>query len=257
MDVVRGEEQKERFTLVLLDELDRLLNPLVGKVFIAEARGMPAGVEADAADAVVDRRVVAVRPVHLQRVAMRDSGGMIGARLLVPDPQRIGRIEIRNAVIVDIDLRHAVVGGRQQKASVETDFERPRLQVAIPIGPILATQSEVPLADDCGGVTGSLKKRRDGFGSRLDDGRRVGRRDAGAFSAKRIGSRQQRISRRRAGGSRAVAAGESQAFAGSRSMFGVLQRRCAVTGNIAVAEIVGHDDDDVGLFCHHLHSDQE
>ena len=76
---------------------------------------MAAGVEADAADAVVNGRVVAVGPVHLQGVAVGDAGGMVVAGLFHADPKWIGGIEIQDTMILDIDLRHAVIGGRQQK----------------------------------------------------------------------------------------------------------------------------------------------
>ena len=84
MDVVRGKEQEERPVPVLLDPADGLLDPLVGQLFVAETGLGAAGVEADAADAVVDRVVVAVGPVHPQQVPMRDAGRMILGGFLLP-----------------------------------------------------------------------------------------------------------------------------------------------------------------------------
>jgi hypothetical protein len=82
MAFMRRKEQEEGLPwgarLMLRDACPAPLHPGIGQVFIAEAGSMAAGVEADAADAVVDRLVVAVRPVHLQARPLALAGGMIG-----------------------------------------------------------------------------------------------------------------------------------------------------------------------------------
>lgn len=112
VEVVRAEEEEERFVLVLFDPGDRLLDPLVGQILVPKPSRMAAGVESDTADAVVDGGIVAVRPIHFERVAVSDAGGVVGAGFLSADPQRIGRVEIQDVVILYVDLRYAVVGRR-------------------------------------------------------------------------------------------------------------------------------------------------
>ena len=114
VDVVRREEEEESLLLVLFDPLDRAFHPLVREIFIAPARGLPAGEEADAADAVVNGMVVAVTPVHFQRLASFRifPGGMVGPRSLAAYPERILRVEVEHAVVFDVDARDAVVGRR-------------------------------------------------------------------------------------------------------------------------------------------------
>ena len=62
---------------------------------------------------------------------------MIGAGFLVAHPQRILGIEVRHAMVFDINLRHAVVGRGQEIAIIEADFQRPRFEVVVPIRPAL------------------------------------------------------------------------------------------------------------------------
>ena len=88
---------------------------------------MSAGIKSDAANTVVDRRVVAVAPVHLERASVRESGRVVRARLFSADPKWIIRIEILYVMILDVNLRHAVVGSRQQKAMVKPYLKRARL----------------------------------------------------------------------------------------------------------------------------------
>jgi hypothetical protein len=88
---------------------------------------MAAGVEADAADAVVDGVVVAVGPVHRRRVAMGDAGGVVRSGLFVADPQRIRGVEAEDAMVFKIDLGHAVVGGGQEEGSGRSRFRAGRV----------------------------------------------------------------------------------------------------------------------------------
>ncbi len=88
---------------------------------------------------------------------MRDAGGVIGRGNLVADPQRVGRVEIQDAVILHEDLRHAVVGGGQEEDEVEADFERAGVQLAVPVGAAVAAEAEMPFADHGGAITGLLQ----------------------------------------------------------------------------------------------------
>ncbi len=87
--------------------------------------------------------------------------------------------------------------------------------------------------------------------ARLDDQRSVAGQDAGARLAPRIFAGEHRVAGRRAGGGRRMCVGETDAFARQPIDVRRLDARGAVGGDIAVAEIVGVDQDDVrpGLGC--------
>ena len=135
VQIVRGEKQEERIVPVGLDPFVGLLHPLVGEVLVAETRRVAAGVKADPADAVMDGRVVPVAPVHLEGAAVRKPRRVVGAWLFPADPQRILWVEILHAMVHDINLWHAIVGGGQEVVEVKADFARAGFQVAVPIRP--------------------------------------------------------------------------------------------------------------------------
>ena len=135
VQIVRREKQEERIVPVGLDPFVGLLHPLVGEVLVAETRRVAAGVKADPADAVMDGRVVPVAPVHLEGAAVRKPRRVVGAWLFPADPQRILWVEILHAMVHDINLWHAIVGGGQEVVEVEADFARAGFQIAVPIRP--------------------------------------------------------------------------------------------------------------------------
>ena len=89
--------------------------------------------------------------------------------------------------------------------------------------------------------------------ARLDDQRGVAGQDAGARLAPRIFAGEHRVAGRRAGGGRRMRVGETDAFARQPIDVRRLDARGAVGGDVAVAEVVGVDQDDVrpGLGCRH------
>ena len=154
-----AKNRKKGFSLFDSIHCIGLLDPFVGQIFVAEARLFAAGVETNSTDAVVDRLVVAVRPVELEFVALCQAGRMILGRFHVADPERIGRIEIFHTVIFDIDLRHAVVGRGQEITVVEADLERARFQLAIPVR-CRIRRAKMPLANHGRGIASAFQDRR-------------------------------------------------------------------------------------------------
>jgi hypothetical protein len=59
---------------------------------------------------------------------------MVLAGLVVANPKRICRIEISDPMIFNDNLGNSVIGCGQNKAMIESDFQRPGLQVPIPFG---------------------------------------------------------------------------------------------------------------------------
>ena len=135
MRFVRGIKKEEGLVLLRFDARDATPHPLVGEVLVTESRLFPARVEADTADPVVDRVVVTVRPVHLEGVAMRHAGWMGFRGNLLVNAYRVGRIEIADTTILQIDLRDAVVRRWQKKTMAKADVERARSDFCIPIRP--------------------------------------------------------------------------------------------------------------------------
>ena len=168
--VVGGEEEEERRVLLRFDEGVGFLHPLVGEILVAEAGGLATGVEPDAADAVVDGAVVAVRPVHLEGVAVRLARRVVGRWDLVPDPERVGGVEVQDAVIFEINLRDAVVRSGKEEGRVEADLQRPGLELAIPLRTLaFLAEAEVPLAHDGGGIARRLHQVRQCGRVRVND----------------------------------------------------------------------------------------
>ena len=71
VNVMRRKEQKERLLLVLLNPGIRLLHPCIRQILITKTRRLAARVKSNAADPIVNRTIVPVTPVHLERLAMR------------------------------------------------------------------------------------------------------------------------------------------------------------------------------------------
>ena len=250
VEVVGGVEEEEGLVLILFDEGVGLLDPLVSEVFIAEAGLVAAGVEADAGDAIMNGGVVSMGPVHLEGVAMGDSGGMIRGRFFSSNPEGIGGVEVEDAAFGDVDLRDAVVGGGEEEVVVEADLARAGLEFAIPIGAFsFFTEAEVPFADDAGLVAGFFHEVWEGESAFVDDEVAVWRRDSGAGLAEGIGAGEEGVACRGAGGRRAVAAGEALATGGELIDVRGLEGGGSVAGEVTVAHVIGHDDDDVGFGC--------
>ena len=70
MQRMRTKVQKERFVAMRSDPRVGLASPMIGKILVSKTSLRPPRVEPDSANAVMDRRVVAMRPIHLQRTAM-------------------------------------------------------------------------------------------------------------------------------------------------------------------------------------------
>ena len=154
-------------------------------------------------------------------------------------------------MIFHIHLRHAIVSRRQQKIVIKPNLARSGLKFAIPVRSIRSAQAEVPFADHCRFVAGFFEQARQRLRPRLDYRRAIGRRDAGARLAKGVLAREERKASRRARGGRAITAGKPNAALGQFVDMRRLQilRLRAVTAQIAITQIIGHDNDDVRFSC--------
>ena len=72
---------------------------------------MTTGIETNPTDAIVDGGIMPMTPVHFQGLPMSNTGGMIRARFLSADPQRILGIQIFHPMVLHIHLWHTIIGG--------------------------------------------------------------------------------------------------------------------------------------------------
>ncbi len=105
----------------------------------------------------------------------------------------------------------------------------------------------MPFSNDSGAVSGFLQKHWQGDGARADDSRAVRRGDAGSFFTESLGAGEKGIASGRAGGCGAIATSETGAFSGQLIEMWGLEASMAVARDIAIAEIIRHDHDDIRL----------
>src|SRR6266853_6614303 len=97
---------------------------------------------------------------------------MLGTRRLIADfflvthANRIARIKVHDAMILDIHARHAIAGRGHEEGVVKPDLERSRFDFAVPIRPAFTTETEVPFPDCAGSVSGLLEQRWQRRGAR-------------------------------------------------------------------------------------------
>ena len=171
--------------------------------------------------------------------------GSLPIGLVVAHADRVGRVETDDAVIFDIDAGDAVARGGDEKAIVKADFQRAGFDVAVPIE-IARAEAEVPLADNARLVAGRFERAGECRRAWWNDERGVAGQDAGARLSPGILAGEQGEARGGAGGGTAVGVGEAEPFAGDAVEVRRFDRRRAVAAEIAVADVVGVDEDNVG-----------
>ena len=109
----------------------------------------------------------------------------------------------------------------------------------------------MPLADYSGFIASLLQKARQGLGPGLDHCGAIGRSNTGSLLTKGIFTGEERKPGRRTGGSGTVAAGKTQAI--GREFINVRRLQVlgfgAVATDITIAEIISHNNNDIGLGC--------
>src|SRR6185369_7043738 len=91
------------------------------------------------------------------------------------------------------------------------------------------------------------KDAGDGGGSGGDEALCVSGKDLNAFTAPGVGSGEHGVSRGGAGGGVGVRVGEANAVCGECIDVWRVDVRGSVAADVAISEIIGEDDDDVGL----------
>ena len=203
--LVRGVEEEERLVLIARNEAAGFVSERVAHRLVVPERGLAALHPADAADAIDERHIVTMRPIHLQLRALGVGLeiGVSGVRGLVADLDRVLGVEPDDGAVLDEDRRHPVAGGGHDEGVSEADLIGRRGDLLVPVH-VARAESEVPLADDAGGVAefGEAGGHRRATG--LDDEASIAGQDAGALATPGVFARQEGITRRRAGGGRTI-----------------------------------------------------
>ena len=250
MDVMGGEIEKERFFLVLPDEGRRLVGDGVGDRIVLPDGGGAAGHETDPADAADDRaaadllfRIAVVRPHQLR---MGFGGGGIDRVFAIADLDRIGRIVVDHLVVFDIDAGDPVAGGGDDERIVETDGIGSGIDLLVVVRWLGLAQAQMPFADAGGGIAGLFGDRGDGR-LVLGNAKRINAREnRGACLAPGIAAGEQRIAGGGAGGGGGIAVGKPHSLHRQPVDIRGLDLGCAVAAEVAIADVVAKDDDDVG-----------
>ena len=77
-----------------------------------------------------------------------------------PVDQRIGWIEPDDTVVFDVDKRRMRVDDRDAVKVIEADFQRPRLQIPVPVRLAFAAESKMPFPDAGGGIAFAFEQTR-------------------------------------------------------------------------------------------------
>ena len=249
VDAVGGEVEEEGAGFVLLDECDGLFCVGVGHVFIAPARGIAAGHPTDAAHAVHDGHVVPVGVLEFKQLGVLAAGGVVADLGLVTHADGVGGIQADDAVIFHIHARHTVAGRGHEEGVVEANLERAGRDLAVPIRPACAAETEVPFTDDAGFVSGGFQKRGKCGRARRDAERRIARCDGRTrLLPPRVAAREECAPSGRAGGRGRVGIGEAATVLRELVENGRLHEFRAVATEVAVADVVSEDENDVRFF---------
>ena len=131
---------------------------------------------------------------------------------------------------------------------VETNLAGAGFEFAVPVRAFaFFSKSEVPLADDGGPVASFLHEVGQGESVSIDDEVSVRGRDSGSLLTEGVIAGEQGVAGGCACGGGTVSTGEELASGGEFIDVRCFESGRSVTGEIAVAQVVGHDDDDVGL----------
>ena len=158
-------------------------------------------------------------------------------------------VVVGHAAVFDEYARYAVRRSGHDVVVVEAQVGRRGAKGGVPIlRAALFAQTKMPFAESGGGIACMLEDVGQGILVGSDNHARVAGRHVGAGTPPSIFARQQGVARRSAGGGHGMGVGEADAFGCQAIYVGGTDTLCAVAGQIAVSQVVGIDEDDVGAF---------
>ena len=247
VDVLGAHVEEEGAGLVVDDEVLGLGGDDVGYLFIVPEGGFSAGHPADAGDAVDDGVVVSLAGLEGDEFGVFESGGPVAYFVVVADGDGVVGVEACHAAVFDEDAGHAVDGGGDDVFVVEADVLGVRADECVEVSAAFGAESEVPLADGGGGVAFCVEHVGQGDAGGVDDQFRVAGGDAGVLLPPGVHSGEEAEARGGAGGGGGVCVGELCALSGEAVDVGGVYAGCAIAAEVADAEVVGYQVDDVGF----------
>ena len=158
------------------------------------------------------------------------------------------RVEVADATVFDEYTRHTVGRSRHNATVIEAQVVGRLVERAVPVlCSATAAQPEMPLPDSGRGVARLAEQVGQGELFGADDKGSVTLRHARAGSAERIFACEQTVARGCACGGRGIGVGEACSACRELVYVGRFHTLGAVSAQVAIAEVVGQEDDDVGL----------
>ena len=219
----------------------------VGNVLVFPERFAAALHETDARNAVDDAHVVTVGGAQPEQFGIRFAGGLTGKIAAVAHLDGSRGIVVTHTSVFDEHTGHAVGSGGHDAAVVEPEICGSEVDLSIPV--LLrgaATETEVPLADGGSGVAGGFEKIGQGELFGADDHGGVAGGHVGAGATEGVFAREEPVAGGRRGGGTGMGIGEAHTVGGEAVDVGGVYPFGAVAREVAVADIVGHDDQHVG-----------
>ena len=173
-------------------------------------------------------------------------GPLLGNGLPAPDEWILGFV-IHNAVVFDVNERGTAVHRGHPEVVIEPDFQGAGFERFVPICPSLA-EAQVPLPDDRSRIAGGFERVGQSGLFRID-GQFLGEGSGTPkVLANRVLAGQQAVAGGRANGGWGMGIGEAHSLLRQTVDVRGLYFGGAVATEIAVAQVVRVDEDDVGLF---------
>ena len=234
---------------LLVDECANTVEQVLSHILVVPQSRMSAFHEADARNAVDDRIVVPMRRSNLcHEFRIGYSRRHSFEVLLVTDFDGVGGIKTYDIAVLDIDTRYAIDRCRKNAGVVETYLVRTRFDGMIPID-VPLPDAQMPLAHSHCAIACILEHAGDSELFFANDERSIARQDVG-LATPRIDACEQAVSTGRRGGRRSMSVGEANATLRQTVDIGRLNGLTSIGADIAIAEVVGNDKQNVGtLLC--------
>ena len=248
MDIVRAEVHEEGRFAVFVDVANGMRSNGVGNIFIAPQGSSAAFHIANAPNASHDSLVVPVAgPLFGEELWMCTPRRFAGEVALIIHVDRSRGIVVGHAPILNIDAGHAVGSGGHNIMVVETKVGGRLVQLPVPILLGCATaQAEVPLAKGCRVVASGMKGIGHGIALGRDNHPRIAGGHICSPSPQGVFAREQSVARGGARGGAGMGIGEAGAAARQAVNGRRLHTGGSIARQVAIAEVVGQNDDDVG-----------
>ena len=182
-----------------------------------------------------------------EQLGMGLAGGLAGEVAAIAHFDGCRGIVVAHTAVFDVDTGHAVGRGGHDATILKAERSGGEVDLSVPILLCRATpQAEVPLADSGGGVAGFFEHLGQGELLGTNDHGGIAGRHIRAGTAEGIFAGEESIARGRGGGGAGVGIGEARSVGGKAVDVGCFHPVGSVAGEVAIAYIVGHDDQHVG-----------